>query len=306
MIAAERGRRYATVDVFTDTPFGGNPLAVVIDAEGLDAATMQRIAAEFGYSETTFVLPPADAANTARVRIFTPKAELPFAGHPNVGTAYVLAAHGEVFGVEVGEQVVFEEGAGLVPVDLVWEEGMLVGARLTAPQLPQLAGEVPVEAVAACSGLPGSAIIVARHGPRVVSCGMPFVIAEVTDRHALAAASPQIAAFDQLTRFGSGALLLYTVLSDGSEADIEARMFAPLLGVVEDPATGSAAAALAGLRAVLAAEGDLESVIRIAQGAAVGRPSLLFAEADKRDGSVIAVRVGGYCVPVMAGELLDI
>ncbi len=306
MTAEYGGRRYATVDVFTDTPFGGNPLAVVLDAEGLDAATMQRIAAEFGYSETTFVLRPEDATNTARVRIFTPKAELPFAGHPNVGTAYVLAAHGEVFGVAIGEQVVFEEGAGLVPVDLVWEEGILVGARLTTPQLPELAAEVPAETIAACIGLPGGAITAARHEPRVVSCGVPFIIAEVIDQQALAAAAPQIAAFDQLTVFGSGALLVYTSLKDDREADIEARMFAPLLGVVEDPATGSAAAALVGLRAVLAPDPDLESTIRIAQGAAVGRPSLLFAEADKRDGSVIAVRVGGYCVPVMAGELLDI
>lgn len=306
MVNGNGGRRYATVDVFTRTPFGGNPLAVVLDAEDLDGETMQAIAQEFGYSETTFVLPPDDAANTARVRIFTPRRELPFAGHPNLGTAYVLAAQGEVFGRPVGDRLLFEEEAGLVTVDLLLEAGALTGARLTAPQPPQLGAEVPPAVVAACARLPQAAIVTVNHEPRVASCGVPFVIAELADGAALTAAAPEVDAFDALAEFGTGELLLYAVAEDGGEVDASLRMFAPLLGIAEDPATGSAAAALVGMLAALEPEADLAVTLRLAQGAEVGRPSLLLAEADKHGGAVTAVRVGGHCVPVMAGRLLGL
>jgi len=125
---------FVTVDVFTNRRFGGNPLAVVLNAEGLATAPMQSIAAEFNLSETTFVLPPIEAAHTAEVRIFTPKAELPFAGHPNVGTAFVLAQYRNLFGRAVGDPLLFEEKAGLVPLELLKDAGSIVGARLTAPQ----------------------------------------------------------------------------------------------------------------------------------------------------------------------------
>lgn len=141
-------RRYVTVDVFTDQPFGGNPLAVVLDAEGLSTAQMQALAAEFNYSETTFVLPPRDPAHAAQVRIFTPNAEIPFAGHPNVGTAFVLAGDGRAAG-----DMVFEETAGLVAMRLLHEGGGVIGAELTAPQrLARGADFVPAE-VAAALGL---------------------------------------------------------------------------------------------------------------------------------------------------------
>jgi trans-2,3-dihydro-3-hydroxyanthranilate isomerase len=292
MTQTDIGRRYATVDVFTREAFGGNPLAVVVDADGLDAATMQAIAREFGYSETTFVLPPADPANTARVRIFTPKAELPFAGHPNVGTAYVLAARGEAFGSALGERLRFEEDAGLVAVDLLREDGVLIGARLTAPRQPALAAEIPADVVAACAGLPAAAIATGRHPPRVASCGLAFAVAELVDPEALARAAPSVEAFARLLPFETRELLLY-VDDAAADTDVAMRMFAPLLGVPEDPATGSAAAALVGMRALLAPEPDLALTLRIAQGAEVGRPSLLLAEADKRGGAVEAVRVGG-------------
>src|SRR3954467_600891 len=147
-------REFVTVDVFTDRRFGGNPLAVVMNAEGLTTAQMQSIAGEFNLSETTFVLPPKDPAHTAEVRIFTPKAEIPFAGHPNVGTAFVLARRGESYGHKIaGERMVFEEKAGLVPIDLDRRAGEVVGARLAAPQKLALGAEVASEIVAALAGL---------------------------------------------------------------------------------------------------------------------------------------------------------
>ena len=139
---------FQTVDVFTDRKFGGNPLAVIPDAQGLTAEQMQSIAAEFNLAETTFVLPPRDPKNTAHVRIFTPKSELPFAGHPNVGTAFVLARHGRS-----GDRFVFEEGAGLVPIDLARENGAVVAARLAAPQPLSVGETVAAEIVAQAAGV---------------------------------------------------------------------------------------------------------------------------------------------------------
>src|SRR5918911_1168207 len=141
---------YEVVDVFTTTRFGGNPLAVIPDARGLSDALMQRIAAEFGYSETTFVLPPADAQHTAHVRIFTPTTEVPFAGHPNVGTAFVLARRGAVFGQPVGERMRFEERAGVVGVTVLRADGAVTGAAITAPRALEVGQEVAVDLVAAC------------------------------------------------------------------------------------------------------------------------------------------------------------
>jgi trans-2,3-dihydro-3-hydroxyanthranilate isomerase len=288
------GRRYVTVDVFTDRMFGGNPLAVVLDAEGLSTAQMQAIAREFNYSETTFVLPPADPANTARVRIFTPGSELPFAGHPNVGTAFVLATLGRVAG-----QARFEEGAGLVAVDLVSEAGTVTGAELLAPQ-PLSVGDGPgVAEVASMLSLPEADISSELHAPCVASVGLPFVIAELRSRAALSAAAPHITAF---RRVGADGLFVYT-RDGGGVADLHARMFAPLSGVGEDPATGSANAALVGLLAQLDPRGDADLALRVAQGEDMGRPSLLVVRAEKRAGQVVSVRVGGGCVMVMQGRL---
>ena len=158
-------REFVTVDVFTDRRFGGNPLAVVPDATGLTAEQMQSIAAEFNLSETTFVLPPRLPANTAQVRIFTPKAELPFAGHPNVGTAFVLAGRGSVHGRPAGDPMVFEEKAGLVRLELIRENGIVVGAGLTAPQ-PLLRGNnIDLDIVAAACSIDADDIDTAHHRP---------------------------------------------------------------------------------------------------------------------------------------------
>src|ERR1700740_2517786 len=187
-------RRYVTVDVFTDRAFGGNPLAVVLDAEGLSTAQMQAIATEFNYSETTFVLPPRDSAHDAQVRIFTVRSELPFAGHPNVGTAFVLASQAKV----PPERLKFEEKAGLVPVEILKKDGKVVGAELTAPQPLSKLRRFCVEEVAACISLSASDIKTDRHPPQIVSVALPFVVVELTSREALRRGAPSAAGFARI------------------------------------------------------------------------------------------------------------
>src|SRR3954468_9628771 len=171
--------QFATVDVFTADRFSGNPLAVVLNADGLSTAQMQSIAAEFNLAETTFVLPPKDSAHTAQVRIFTPRGEMPFAGHPNVGTAFVLARAGATYGRTIaGDRVIFEEKAGLVPITLLKDGAAISGARLASPQLLTVGDQVPVEAVAAACGIAAADIETKTHSPCVASCGVGFIIAE--------------------------------------------------------------------------------------------------------------------------------
>src|SRR5450756_1094804 len=179
-------RRYITVDVFTDRAFGGNPLAVVLDAGSLSTAQMQAIAVEFNYSETTFVLPPRDAAHDAQVRIFTVTREIPFAGHPNVGTAFVLAKQAAT----PLARLKFEEGAGLVPVEILTEGGRVVGAELTAPQPLSRLTQFSAEQAAATVALSAADIRTDRHPPQIVSVGMPFLVVEVSSRDALQRARP--------------------------------------------------------------------------------------------------------------------
>jgi trans-2,3-dihydro-3-hydroxyanthranilate isomerase len=295
---------FITVDVFTNRIFGGNPLAVVVNAEGLSTAQMQAVASEFNLSETTFVLPPKDAANTAQVRIFTPKAEMPFAGHPNVGTAFVLAQIGESYGKLIADDdVTFEEKAGLVRIAFIKEGKSVVGARLAAPQ-PFSKGEAVSPAVVAqACGLAVSDIETARHAPCMASCGAPFVIAELKTLAALAAAKPYPEVFASELPIAQATGIHLYVTAGVAEADIQCRMFAPLHGVPEDPATGSAAVALIGLLAGQASGPDLSLSKTILQGVEMGRPSRLDVQAEKSGGMVTATYVGGHCVPVMHGMI---
>jgi trans-2,3-dihydro-3-hydroxyanthranilate isomerase len=289
---------FVTVDVFTDRRFGGNPLAVVPDAAGLSTAQMQAIANEFNLSETTFVLPPKDPANTAEVRIFTPKFEMAFAGHPNVGTAFVVGRRRGG-----GGSLVFEEKAGLVPIDLLTENGAIVGARLTAPQPLKRGEDVAADIVASACALEPGDIETRRHAPCVAGCGTVFIFAELKTRQALERAQPRGDIFARHFPV-DGATGIHLYLRDGAGGiDIRSRMFAPLHGVPEDPATGSANVALAGLLASLKPEPDLSLEVRIAQGVEMGRPSLMDASAEKRGGVVTETRIGGRCVPVMSGTI---
>jgi len=297
-------RRYITVDVFTDRAFGGNPLAVVLDAGRLSTAQMQAIAREFNYSETTFVLPPKDPAHDAQVRIFTVNREIPFAGHPNVGTAFVLASQAG----KPPARLLFEEEAGLVPVEVVTEQGRIVSAEFTAPQSLKRMSEVSAEQAAALLSLSARDVKTDRHPPQVISVGLSFIAVELASREALRRARPDAAAFDKTFPLdGSDAVYLYTrdVPSDEQPCDLQARMFHPgSSGLSEDPATGSATAAAAALLADLDATGDGELKLKIGQGVDMGRPSLLLTRVRKQGGKIISIHVGGASVKMMEGTFV--
>ena len=296
------GRRYVTVDVFTQQVFGGNPLAVVLDAQGLTTAQMQAIASEFNYSETTFVLPPRDPEHTAHVRIFTARIEVPFAGHPNVGTAVALAKGIEARGTSPPERFLFEEAAGLVAIQLLREGGTVVGAELTAPEPLTVGSNVSIDDAAACVMLSPREIVTATHPPQVVSVGLPFLVVELASRDALSRARPDAAVHGRVfPPIGTDGVFAYV---RGSEVGhLHARMFAPLDATVEDPATGSATGAAIALLTQLKPEADTDLTWRIEQGVDMGRPSLIVGRTEKRAGVVTAVRIAGHVVLVMQGVL---
>lgn len=295
---------FVTVDVFTSTQFAGNPLGVVLNAEGLSSERMQAIAAEFNLAETTFVLPPQDPAHTAEVRIFTPRHEMPFAGHPNVGTAFALAREGTSYGRPVdGDKLIFEEKAGLVPISLLKDGATVSGARLASPQSLSVTDEIPVDLVARACSLSPDDVLTTNHRPCIASCGAPFILAELRSREALARAGGRAEIFAQeVSKYPATSTLIYAQVDEG-DIHVRARMFAPHRGIPEDPATGSANVALIGLLAKLHPEQNLHLSKTIAQGVEMGRPSLLMAEADKKDGTVTATYIGGRCVPVMSGTI---
>jgi trans-2,3-dihydro-3-hydroxyanthranilate isomerase len=298
-------RRYVTVDVFTDRRFGGNPLAVVLDAEGLATAEMQQIAAEFNYSETTFVLPPADPRHTVQVRIFTPRSEMPFAGHPNVGTAFVLAREGTALqGDFPGFR--FEEAAGLVPVTLQRDGDTVAGAELRAPQALTRGPSVAVDQVARCLSIPVDEIVTAAHEPCVASVGLPFVVVQVASRDVLAHTRADAAAHEALfpLQGADGVFAYFREPHPERTATLHARMFAPVGGVPEDPATGSATAAAVALLASLDPKIRGERRWSVHQGADMGRPSLLCARTIHGDAGLESVHVGGRCVVIMEGMLV--
>ncbi len=293
--------QFLTCDVFTTTRFGGNPLAVLPHASGLSGRQMQQIAREFNFSETTFVF-PAEAGHTRKVRIFTPSSEIPFAGHPNVGTAFVLASTGEFGQVHGTRTVTFEEGAGLVEVTVHEAHGQITSCELAAPQPVALGKVHPAAAVAAAVSLHADDIVTAHHPPRVASVGLPFLVVELRDRAALERAKVSLPALEAIAAGESWTgVHLYARTDD--EFDLRTRMFAPLAGIVEDPATGSANCALAGLLAGLQPERDGMFRWRIAQGVEMGRPSTLEARAEKRDGAVTGTWIGGASVMVTEGSI---
>ena len=275
---------YLVYDVFTDTPFGGNPLAVIPDATGLAEPLLQKIAREFNFSETTFVYPPADPAHTARVRIFTPMQEVPFAGHPTIGTAIALRDLGGP------AEMVLELGVGPIPCTVAEGHARFVTRR----PLERLHQPDP-EIVAACLGLARDDIRTDRHAPVAASVGLPFVFTELSDSGALARCAPVTDHFRRATALYPGpiAFAVSAYVRDGSH--IRARLFAPLDNIPEDPATGSAAAALG---ALLAALDGAPVTLDIAQGVEMGRPSRIRVEAGP-DG----VAVSGSARRVMEGRL---
>jgi trans-2,3-dihydro-3-hydroxyanthranilate isomerase len=287
---------FVTLDVFTDRPFGGNQLAVFPDARGMSEAQMQSLAAEMNLSETTFVLPPADPANTARVRIFNRTTEMPFAGHPNVGAGYVLAGLGR----DNGGTLRFEEIAGLVEVRVARDAaGGLTGAVIDAPRALALGPELTAAQAAACASLQPGDIVTTHQAPVQASLGIEFFFAEVT-AEALGRAGPDLAAARRTAdEVGVGErLALFVYVRDGDA--VRARMFAPLSGTFEDAATGSASATLGALLLSLSTES--EGRYEITQGVEMGRPSRLSVTA-RRAADGVRASVGGACAPMFRGTV---
>ncbi|CDZ35081.1 Phenazine biosynthesis protein PhzF family [Neorhizobium galegae bv. officinalis] len=298
---------FVTVDVFTTERFAGNPLAVVPDARGLTDRQMQKIAVEFGYAESTFVLPPENPENSARVRIFTPTMEIPFAGHPNVGTAYVLGQQCELFGRPVADTFRFEEIAGLVEIRLLRETAGVIGATIRAPRPLEIGAEIELGLIADCISIDAKHVRTTAHRPVFASVGLAFAIAELDDLEALAAARPNITAFHKAAAKHQGAdgdfpIFLY-VRSREEPWNLRARMFAPLDDMMEDPATGSASAALSAFLVTHAPETDAKVHLTIEQGVEMGRRSIIELDVVKAAGTVTDVTITGRCVPVMRGSI---
>ncbi len=299
-------RQFYTLDVFTSRALSGNPLAVVLDSAGLDAGQMLQIAREFNLSETAFVLEPRDPVNTARIRIFTPARELPFAGHPTVGTAALLGllrAPQMMVSRDVG--VMIEEEVGTISCTVRHLKGQAVRACFTVPQVPEVYGVVPITPVIASAlGLKPGDTGFDNHVPTLFSAGVPYTFVPVKNRDVLARALPQASQWGGA--FGGNAhrsAYLYT--RDVSEAGhaFSTRMFFPLNSIVEDPATGSAAAAFAGVIAQFDKPGDGDHTLVLEQGYQMGRPSQITLGLDMLDGRLTGASIGGYSMVVSKGTL---
>ncbi len=296
--------RFYTLDVFTDRPFGGNQVAVFPDPGVLSTARMQQIAREFNLSESVFVYPPSGPGSLCRLRIFTPSVEIPFAGHPTIGTAVLLVQLGIAPPASPESRFVMDEQVGPVPISVRQEAGGLF-AQLTAA-LPPEEGPPPPPAseLARLLGLTSGEILASGLGPRAYSSGVPFLFVPVRDRGALARARMDTVLWAAgLASFWAPSVFLFCRDAEMPGADLRARMFAPAMGIVEDPATGGAAAALAGY--LTAEERPSDGTVRwlVEQGVEMGRPSLLHVEADVAGGRTTAVRVGGRAVRMTEGSL---
>ena len=278
---------YRVYDVFTDTAFGGNQLAVIPDATALPEAVLQKIAREFNFSETTFVYPPVDPAHTAKVRIFTPTMEVPFAGHPTIGTAIALSDLGRT------SPMVLDLGVGPIPCEVT---GNTASFTTSAPL--ETFGTPDVATVAACLGLPDDAITTQVHAPIQASLGLPFTCVELTTRAALSACQPVTDAFRKAAQQYPAPLdfAIFAYVRDGDQ--LHARMFAPLDNIPEDPATGSACATITALLSQIA---GTPLAFVIAQGVDMGRPSVIRAAA--LGGTPTPIRVSGQAVLTMEGRL---
>ena len=297
--------RYITTDVFTDTPFGGNQLAVFPDATGIPEEFLLPIAREFNFSETTFCYPPANAAHTRRVRIFTPGGEVPFAGHPTVGTAHVLVATGAVQATGPTAELVLEEGVGPVRVTVRLNGGVPTFAQLSVAKLPEIGPQPPSRGVLAeILSLEASDVAFGALGAQAISCGLPFLLVPVRDVEAVSRSRVRHDRWEAtLKAYWAPDIMVFASDPASGTARFRARVFVPGYGVPEDPATGSANACLAGYLAQRSPERDGTLRWTVSQGVEMGRPSTLELEADKADGTITAIRVGGSSVIVSEGTM---
>ncbi len=300
---------FHTADVFTDKLHGGNPLAVIPDAKGLSDEQMAAITREFNYSESVFVLPPENSANARRLRIFTPGRELPFAGHPTVGTAFVLATIGEIPLSGDETKIIFEEGVGPVPVTIRSRNEIPFFSQLTAAKLPEVGDPPPpIETLAQVLSLePSDLLANDLIEPEAVSCGIPFLFVPLQSADVLSRIKLNQQRWEaSLKNYWAPEVFVFAAdnwngIFEGGH--IRARMFAPGVGVTEDPATGSACAALAGFLGFRSEQRSGTLRWTIDQGVEMGRPSRLDAEVDLERGQVREIRVGGGSVLASSGVL---
>jgi len=299
--------RFLTADIFTSTRFGGNQLAVLPDARGLTTEQMLSITREFNYSESTFVLPPDNPANTRRVRIFTPGGELPFAGHPTVGSAFVLATIGEIPLTGDETRIVLEEGVGPVPVVIRTKNGKPAFCQFSVAKLPEVGPPLPPRAaMAAALSLAEEDLVDGAWHAQVVSCGLPFAFVPVRDRGVVARSRIRLDQWEKhLAGHPGENVMVFAMDPEEPGHDVRARMYGPgpSVNVPEDPATGSACAALGGYLAMRSSQRDGTLRWVVEQGYEMGRPSLIEVEADKRGDAITAVRVGGDSVLVSEGHI---
>ncbi len=297
--------KFHTLDVFTDVPYAGNPLAVVEGADGLDAARMQSIAREFNLSETVFLLEPRDPVNTARLRIFTPVGELPFAGHPTVGAAALIAKlrAPELLGRE-DIRVVLEEIIGDVICNARGPRGKPLYASFNLPRLPERVYDLAdMAAIAAALSIAPEDIGFGAHRPGVWSAGTPMAFVPLASREAVGRARPVADHYERAFGAGIVGAYLYAAQCEREGSDIHARMFAPAHGIPEDPATGAAAAAFAGVAVAFEAPEDGTHDIVIEQGFEMGRPSLIHLSVEVENSELVAASVGGAVVRVGEGHI---
>ncbi|HXH85478.1 MAG TPA: PhzF family phenazine biosynthesis protein [Nitrospira sp.] len=303
-----RTLKFYQADVFTALPFGGNPVAVFPDAHGLSDDQLQQIAREMNLSETVFVFPPTDPAAVVRLRIFTPTQEIPFAGHPVVGTFYVLAHLGLVAMPEPVTHLVQECNIGLFPVDLHHRDGQVTRVVMSQPEpqfLERVEGAEELYKVAAALGLPKYVIAEAKWPLEVVSTGLPVLIVPVRTLTAVRSIRPDASAIEDICgRVGANGITVFTTVTVEPSATVHARMFAPSIGILEDPATGSAGGALG---AYLVQNGVVDvgpmTELLIEQGYEMERPSNILVQVESDDDVIRSVKVGGQCVMVVEGTL---
>jgi trans-2,3-dihydro-3-hydroxyanthranilate isomerase len=295
--------RFYTLDVFTDRPFGGNPLAVFPDAAKIPEAALQSIALELNLSETVFVYPPTDPKHTRRVRIFTPVYEMPFAGHPTVGCAFALASLGEI-PLEGESRIVLEEGVGPVPVLIRGQHKKPEFAQLSVAKLPETGPPPPGRThLAEMLSIDPSDIMGGMTAPQAISCGFPFLMVPLRDLDAVRRARVRMDQWDSALKSYWAPDVMVFARDPERDGVIRARVFVPGQGIIEDPATGSAVAALGGYLGARenAASGKFSYLVE--QGFEIKRPSFLELEVDKEHGEVSAVRVGGSAVMMSEGMM---
>jgi trans-2,3-dihydro-3-hydroxyanthranilate isomerase len=303
-----RTLKFYQADVFTGVPFGGNPVAVFPNAQGLNDFELQQIAREMNLSETVFVFPPTDQAAVVRLRIFTPTQEIPFAGHPVLGTFYVLAQLGLIAVTDGVTRVMQECNIGLFPVEIHAREGEVTRVVMTQPK-PLFLGSVEETEdlfhIAKTLGLPKYQIVDTKAPVMVVSTGLPVVIVPVRALTAVRSIEPDATAIVEMCeRFGANGIMVYTMMTVEDQATVHTRMFAPAIGILEDPATGSASGAMG---AYLVHNGLVEvgllTEIIVEQGYEIGRPSRILVQVESDDDAIQTVKVGGQVVMVVEGTL---